>query len=114
MLSPPQAGRTRKGFTYRSVARCDAGIASRNHTPATFTSVQVAPSTELVYRFNLQPVGEGRTLPERRPDRNDPKWRIRASQSSRSIFNAGDAADETVRKVEAAEEEEAARDDVED
>jgi hypothetical protein len=59
-------------------------------TPATFTSVQVAPSTELVYRFNLQPVGEGKTLPERRLDRNDPKWRIRASQSRRSIFNAGD------------------------
>jgi hypothetical protein len=84
-------------------------------TPATFTSVQVAPSTELVYRFNLQPVGEGKTLPERRLDRNDPKWRIRASQSRRSIFNAGDEQDETVRKViEAAEEEEAARADVED
>jgi hypothetical protein len=84
-------------------------------TPATFTSVQVAPSTELVYRFNLQPVGEGKTLPERRLDRNDPKWRIRASQSRRSIFNAGDEQDETLRKViEAAEEEEAARADVED
>jgi hypothetical protein len=84
-------------------------------TPATFTSVQVTPSTELVYRFNLQPVGEGKTLPERRLDRNDPKWRIRASQSRRSIFNAGDGQDETVRKViEAAEEEEAARADVED
>jgi hypothetical protein len=84
-------------------------------TPATFTSVQVTPSTELVYRFNLQPVGEGKTLPERRLDRNDPKWRIRASQSRRSIFNAGDEQDETVRKViEAAEEEEAARADVED
>jgi hypothetical protein len=84
-------------------------------TPATFTSVQVAPSTELVYRFNLQPVGEGKTLPERRLDRNDPKWRIRASQSRRSIFNAGDEQDETVRKVlEAAEEEEAARADVEE
>ena len=84
-------------------------------TPATFTSVQVAPSTELVYRFNLQPVGEGKTLPERRLDRNDPKWRIRASQTRRSIFNAGDAEDETVRKVlEAADEEEAARDEATD
>ena len=84
-------------------------------TPATFTSVQVAPSTELVYRFNLQPVGEGKTLPERRLDRNDPKWRIRASQSRRSIFNAGDSEDETVRKVmEAVDEEEAARAEVED
>lgn len=84
-------------------------------TPATFTSVQVTPSTELVYRFNLQPAGEGKTLPERRLDRNDPKWRIRASQSRRSIFNAGDEQDETVRKVvEAVEEEDAARADVED
>src|SRR5215212_4891771 len=84
-------------------------------TPATFTSVQVGPSAELVYRFNLQPAGEGKTLPERRPDRNDPKWRIRASQSRRSIFNADGVEDETVRKViEAAEEEEAARDAVED
>jgi Carboxypeptidase regulatory-like domain len=68
-------------------------------TPATFTSVQVGPSAELVYRFNLQPVGEGKTLPERRADRDDPKWRIRASQSRRSIFNAGDDEDETVRRV---------------
>lgn len=68
-------------------------------TPATFSSVQVAPSTELVYRFNLQPVGEGRTAPERRADRNDPKFRIRASQTRRTIFNAGDAEDETVRRV---------------
>lgn len=68
-------------------------------TPATFTSVQVAPSTELVYRFNLQPVGEGRTAPERRADRDNPKFRIRAAQARRSIFNAGGAEDETVRKV---------------
>jgi hypothetical protein len=68
-------------------------------TPATFSSVQVAPSTELVYRFNLQPVGEGRTAPERRADRNDPKFRIRASQARRTIFNAGEAEDETVRQV---------------
>jgi hypothetical protein len=82
-------------------------------TPATFTSVQVSPSTELVYRFNLQPVGEGRTTPERRPDRNDPKFRIRAAQARRSIFNAGEAEDETVRQVldEMAAEEQAAGDD---
>ena len=30
-------------------------------TPATFTSVQVTPATELVYHCNLQPAGEGRT-----------------------------------------------------
>ena len=68
-------------------------------TPATFSSVEVAPSTELVYRFNLQPAGEGKTTPERRADRNDPKFRIRAAHARRSIFNAGDAEDETVRQV---------------
>src|ERR1051325_1035948 len=68
-------------------------------TPATFTSVQVGPSAELVYRFTLQPVGEGKTLPERRADRNDPKWRIRASQTRRSIFNEDGVQDETVRRV---------------
>ncbi|HZT60376.1 MAG TPA: carboxypeptidase-like regulatory domain-containing protein [Pyrinomonadaceae bacterium] len=68
-------------------------------TPATFTSVQVTPATELVYRFNLQPAGEGRTAPEQRADRNDPKFRIRAAQARRSIFNAGEGQDATVNKV---------------
>ncbi|MDT7781265.1 MAG: hypothetical protein QOC99_3777 [Acidobacteriota bacterium] len=68
-------------------------------TPATFSSVQVSPASELVYRFNLQPVGEGRTTPELRSDRDDPKFRIRAAQARRSIFNAGEAEDETVRQV---------------
>src|SRR5947209_9665638 len=68
-------------------------------TPATFTSVQVTPATELVYRLNLRPAGEGRTTPERRADRNDPKFRIRAAQARRSIFNAGETDDATVNKV---------------
>jgi hypothetical protein len=68
-------------------------------TPATFSSVEVSPATELVYRFNLQPAREGNTAPERRADRNDPKFRIRASAARRSVFNAGDAEDETVRRV---------------
>jgi hypothetical protein len=68
-------------------------------TPATFSSVEVLPATELVYRFNLQPVGSGNTTPERRADRNDPKFRIRAAHARRSVFNAGDAEDETVRRV---------------
>ena len=70
-------------------------------TPATFSSVQISSSTELVYRFNLQPAGEGRTTPERRADRNDPKFRIRAAQTRRSIFHAGEG-DEAVVLGEAA------------
>ena len=68
-------------------------------TPATFSSVEVSPASELVYRFNLQPAGEGNTRPERRADRNDPKFRIRASAARRSVFNVGEAEDETVRRV---------------
>lgn len=68
-------------------------------TPATFSAVQIAPSTELVYRFNLQPAGEGRTTPERHADRNDPKYRIRSSHARRSIFQAGEGEDETVAAV---------------
>lgn len=64
--------------------------------PATFTAVQINSSTELVYRFNLQPAGEGRTTPERRADRNDPKYRIRSVQSRRSIFQAKEGEDATV------------------
>ncbi|HEX8181415.1 MAG TPA: carboxypeptidase-like regulatory domain-containing protein, partial [Pyrinomonadaceae bacterium] len=76
----------------------------------TFTSVQVNPSDELVYRFNLVPLGQGRTVPERRADRNDPKWRLRSAQSRRSIFQAGAGEDSTIAAVEAAEDDAAAQD----
>lgn len=64
--------------------------------PATFTAVQITPSAELVYRFNLEPAGEGRTTPERRPDRNDPKFKIRAAHRQRSIFQAGEGEDANI------------------
>ena len=51
-----------------------------------FASVEVRPSQELVYRFNLEPIGSGKTLPERRRDRDDVKWTLRAAQTRRSIF----------------------------
>jgi hypothetical protein len=48
----------------------------------------VKASQELVYKFNLEPVGYGNTLPERRRDRDDVKWVLRSAQpagrSSRS------------------------------
>lgn len=53
-----------------------------------FASVEVRPSQELVYRFNLEPTGAGNTLPERRKDRDDVKWTLRAAQTRRSIFQA--------------------------
>lgn len=60
-----------------------------------FSSVDVRASQELVYRFNLEPIGSGKTLPERRKDRDDVKWTLRSAQTRRSIFQAqeGEAAD---------------------
>ncbi|HYP00623.1 MAG TPA: carboxypeptidase-like regulatory domain-containing protein [Pyrinomonadaceae bacterium] len=66
----------------------------------TFNAVQVNPSDELVYRFNLEPLGQGRTMPETRNDRNDTKWRLRSSQNRRSIFQNNDGEDKTIAAVE--------------
>jgi hypothetical protein len=66
----------------------------------TFNAVQVNPSDELVYRFNLEPLGQGRTMPERRNDRNDAKWRLRSSQNRRSIFQNNEGGDATVAAAE--------------
>ena len=81
----------------------------------TFNAVQVNPSDELVYRFNLEPLGQGRTMPERRNDRNDAKWRLRSAHNRRSILQNNEGGDATVAAVEAAkatnEDVEAAGDD---
>ncbi|MGH9957056.1 MAG: carboxypeptidase-like regulatory domain-containing protein, partial [Pyrinomonadaceae bacterium] len=53
-----------------------------------FSSVEVRASQEFVYRFNLEPIGSGRTLPERRKDRDDVRWVLRSAQTRRSIFQA--------------------------
>jgi hypothetical protein len=66
-----------------------------------FSSVTVSPSAEIAYRFNLEPLGAGRTYPEQRNDRDNVKWRLRAAQSQRSIFQANEGADPTIAAVEA-------------
>ncbi|HVG30720.1 MAG TPA: carboxypeptidase-like regulatory domain-containing protein [Pyrinomonadaceae bacterium] len=65
-----------------------------------FNSVQVNPSDEVSYRFNLEPLGQGRTAPERRADRNDPKWRLRAARGSASIFHQNERGDATTQVAE--------------
>lgn len=65
-----------------------------------FSSVQVNPSAEIAYRFNLEPVGSGRTLVEQRADRDNVKWTLRAAQSRRSIFQANEGSDPTIAAVE--------------
>ncbi len=70
-----------------------------------FAAVEVQPSQELIYRFNLEPIGYGNTLPEKQKDREDAKWTLRSAQSRRSIFQAGQGEDSTVAAVEEAQAE---------
>jgi Carboxypeptidase regulatory-like domain/TonB dependent receptor len=69
-----------------------------------FTSVDVKAQQELVYRFNLEPVGYGNTLPERRRDRDDVKWTLRSAQSKRSIFQVQEGEDSAIKAATAGEE----------
>ncbi len=68
-----------------------------------FSSVQVRPSDEIIYRFNLEPAGSGRTTVEQRADRDSAKWRLRAAHSRRSILQAREGEDSVIAAVEAAE-----------
>jgi hypothetical protein len=69
-----------------------------------FTAVDVKAQQELVYRFNLEPVGYGNTLPERRRDHDDVKWTLRNAQSKRSIFQIQEGEDSAIKTATAAEE----------
>ncbi|HET9479516.1 MAG TPA: carboxypeptidase-like regulatory domain-containing protein [Pyrinomonadaceae bacterium] len=68
-----------------------------------FNAVDVKAAQELVYKFNLEPVGYGNTLPERRRDRDDVKWTLRSKQTSRSIFQVREGEDATIQAVTDAE-----------
>jgi hypothetical protein len=68
-----------------------------------FNAVDVKAQQELVYKFNLEPVGYGNTLPERRHDREDVKWTLRNSQTRRSIFQAQEGEDATIKAITDAE-----------
>jgi hypothetical protein len=69
-----------------------------------FNEIDVKASQELVYRFNLEPVGHGNTLPERRRDRDEVKWALRSAQPKRSIFQNQEGEDSTVAAVTEATE----------
>jgi hypothetical protein len=59
---------------------------AEGYNPVTLAAVDVSRSEELVYGFKLVRVGGGNTLPEKALDRNSAKWRIRAAQSQRTIY----------------------------
>jgi len=77
-------------------------------TEVVFTEVDVKAQQELVYKFNLEPVGSGNTLPERRRDRDDVKWILRSAQPKRSIFQNNEGEDKTVKAVTEAEQQQTA------
>jgi hypothetical protein len=68
-----------------------------------FSAVEVRASQELIYRFNLEPIGSGRTLVEQRKDRDDVRWTLRSSQTRRSIFQAQEGDDDDIQAIAAAE-----------
>jgi hypothetical protein len=68
-----------------------------------FSAVEVRASQELIYRFNLEPVGSGKTLVERRRDRDDVRWTLRSAQTRRSIFQAQEGDDDDIQAIVAAE-----------
>jgi hypothetical protein len=69
-----------------------------------FESVQVNPSAEIAYRFNLEPASSPRTLVNQRNDKDNVKWTLRSTQSRKSIFQANPGQDATVAAVEDADE----------
>jgi hypothetical protein len=92
-------------FTTRiTPGRYSVRASANGYTEALFSAVQVRPADELIYRFNLQPVGSGRTAPERRKDRDSTKWGLRANQGRRSVFQIQEGEDETVNAALNAEE----------
>jgi len=54
--------------------------------PVTVAEIEVGLASQLNYGFKLERSGGGNTLPEKRLDRNNPKWVIRSAQTSRSIY----------------------------
>jgi len=59
---------------------------AQGYNPVTLSEVEVLRSAQLTYGFKLERAGSGNTLPEKRLDRNNPKWSVRAAQISRSIY----------------------------
>jgi len=70
-----------------------------------FSSVQVNPSAEIAYRFNLEPASSPRTLVNQRNDKDSAKWTLRSVQSRKSIFQANEGDDPTIAAAEQANDE---------
>lgn len=59
---------------------------AQGFNPVTLSEVAIDGQAVMTYGFKLERAGGGNTLPEKRLDRNNPKWLIRSGQTSRSIY----------------------------
>lgn len=59
---------------------------AQGYNPVTLSDIELARAAQLNYGFKLEKAGSGNTLPEKRLDRNNPKWVRRAASVSRSIY----------------------------
>ncbi|MDI1241650.1 MAG: carboxypeptidase-like regulatory domain-containing protein [bacterium] len=66
---------------------------AQGFTPITISEVDVERAAQLTYGFKLERVGNGNTLPEKRVDRNNPKWVRRSATLSRSIYQNSEGED---------------------
>jgi len=85
LLKQVTASKTGRFFTRIIPGTYTILAVAQGFNPVTLRKVQVNRSKGLIYGFKLERSGSGKTLPEKRLDRNSPKWRIRAA-ARRSIY----------------------------
>ncbi len=59
---------------------------AEGYNPVRLGAIEVNQSANLNYGFKLERSGSGNTLPEKRADRNSTKWRVRAANARRSVY----------------------------
>ena len=77
---------------------------AQGFNPVTLSDIEVSRFSELNFGFKLERAGSGRTLPEKKLDRNNPKWIIRSAQTGRSIYQNQDG-EEAVAVTDTSSEE---------
>ncbi|HXF42875.1 MAG TPA: TonB-dependent receptor [Pyrinomonadaceae bacterium] len=89
------------------IARIAAGTYSilavaEGYNPVSIASADLIAGSELVFGFKLERAGSGNTLPEKKLDRNNPKWVRRSVILSRSIYQNNEGSS-PVNQTETAE-----------
>ncbi len=77
---------------------------AQGFNPVTLFGVEISRASELTYGFKLERAGGGNTLPEKRVDRNSSKWRIRAAQMQRAIYQNREGKEPAVAEVATVDE----------